>query len=286
MHPHAFFAVVLLSSITLLMLGLGLFIPDANTPNPLLSPHRHVYRLPQGSQRVGTNQWVWQNETVRGIFQVYSGGKPTDPVRRGATACCSTLSGRLESTEGYEIEAANDGSFPASTMESVFSDAASTWEAVVGNVFGTQSSVSESAGLVFNGRNQIGLGALDIDVPSALAVTGLWMVCPAGGSVSGCGTVLDIIEWDQTYAIAERDWSVVGASGAYDLPSVAVHEFGHNVGLGDLSAAECSPSTMFGSSGTGVTFRRSLDDETKQCARDLYGIEGNSASPQCAVALF
>lgn len=284
MYPQVFFVVVLLAGVTLLMLGLGLFLPDATVSNQRASA-LHVYRLPQGSERIESNQWVWQNETVRGVFRVYSGAaEPEEASRRGrASTCCTSLGGRLESLEGYEIEAANDGSFTSATMEGIFLEAARTWEAIVGNVFGAQSSVSVSAGLVFNGRNQIGLGALDIDVANALAVTGLWMVCPGGGSVSGCDTTLEIVEWDQTYAIEERDWSAVGASGSYDLPSVAVHEFGHNVGLGDLTDAECSPSTMFGSSGTGETFRRSLDAETVQCVRDLYGIESSSASMmQCA----
>lgn len=283
MNSVTFFAVIILTSITTLLLGLGLFLPDANTPNPLRA---HVFRLPQGARRISPKQWIWQNETVRGVFRVYTGRDSGSPPRAQAGTCCKPLNGRLFEMEDYEIEAANDGSFPPSTMVSVFSSAASTWEAIVGNWFGTLLTVSESAGLVFNGRNQIGLGALDINIPNALAVTGLWMVCPAGGSVASCGTTLKISEWDQTYAIAERDWSVVGASGAFDLPSVVVHEFGHNIGLDDLEDPDCFSSTMYGFSGTGETLRRSLDDVTKTCARDLYGItEGDAHSLRPGILL-
>lgn len=284
--PAAIFA--LTAGLVVLMLFLGLLIPDTT---PQTVRERKVYRMPQGVQRTSSKHWSWQNDTVLGLFRVFTSEDATHAAasskiarhkRAKATACCSTIKAsnrevRLYEAEGYEIEAANDGSFSSSAMISVFSTAASTWESIVGNRFGAQTVVSNSAGLVFNGKNQVGLGALDVAEPNALAVTGLWLVCPAGGSISACTTKLKIGEWDQTYAITEHDWSVSGQSSAFDLVSVAVHEFGHNVGLDDLTSESCWSSTMYGYSSAGETHRRSLDANTKKCAQDLYGVSAASS---------
>lgn len=271
--------VLALGTLMLLLLGFGLLWPDGGLQDAApRSVSRRVFRLPQGARRETGSHWSWRNETVMGVFRVYAGSDAREfGPRPQAGQCCKKLDGRLFATESYEIEAANDGSFSASTMTSVFASAAATWEAVIGDRFGPQISISESAGLVFNGRNQIGLGELDIDVPNALAVTGLWMTCPTGESVSACPGQLEISEWDQTYAIAEREWGVSGAPNLYDLPSVAVHEFGHNVGLDDLDADACVASTMYGFSSKGETLRRDLDGATIECARAHYGISGAGA---------
>lgn len=286
------FSATSLCALTTLGVLLALLLPDANTPSPFAG-RRSAFRLPQGSERTSSRRWVWQNQTVRGVFTVYSAGDAAARPggdRAAAGSCCGQLDGRLYAPESYEIEATTV--FGAAAMSSTFGAAAAAWESIVGDRFGSQSTVGQSAGLVFNGRNQIGLGALDVDVSGALAVTGLWMTCPGGGSVGGCATALQIAEWDQTYAFAEVQWSLAGASGAYDLLSVATHEFGHCVGLDDLTEASCAPSTMYGSSGTGETFRRSIDDETKACAKDLYGISragapwSNAALIVAALAMF
>ena len=264
---------------------IALVVPDGNSPSSSLSNRHRVFRLPQGSQKTSSHYWVWQNETVRGLFRVYTGegqiGVGGNDFNRlpgkQAGKCCSQLDGYLQDSESYEIEADNDGSFSSATMISVFSDAAAIWENIIGNKFGAQTVTSDSAGLVFNNRNQIGLGSLDIDVPGALAVTGLWMVCPSGGSISACDTSLKISEWDQTYDITNNDWCVNGDSGCFDLRAVAVHEFGHNVGLDDLTATECYDSTMYGYSARGETQRRSLDSDTIRCVQDLYGITTSSS---------
>lgn len=279
MRAHEVVVFLVLSTITLALLGFALLYPGTSPSGGEIRP-RHVYRLPKGAKHKSGMRWTWANETVFGIFDVYTGAGSMhtghNPV---AGQCCSLLDGRLFATESYELEAANDGSFPASTVSAIFADAASRWEAVIGNHFGAQSAISESAGLVFNGRNQIGLGELDVDVSGALAVTGLWMTCPGGGSVSTCSAKLEIVEWDQTYAITGGlAWGVSGESDAYDLASVVVHEFGHNVGLGDLSADACEPSTMYGYAAKGETLRKSIDAITVACAKDHYGLPTSAAT--------
>lgn len=280
MHPVEGIVFLVLLAITAILLGFAVFYPEEGSVVAPRARHRHVFRLPQGSRRQSDTRWTWSNDTVLARFRVFT-GHPTPPGqghKPQADHCCGALDGRLFGAEPYEIEAGNDGSFSASQMRAVFADAASRWEAIVGNHFGDQSSVSESAGLVFNGRNQVGLGELDVNVPNALAVTGLWMVCPGGGGIATCPTKLEIAEWDQTYAISERTWGLGGELAAYDLPSVAIHEFGHNVGLDDLADDACAPSTMYGFAAKGETLRRSIDSVTAKCAREHYGLSG-AASP-------
>jgi hypothetical protein len=285
---------VIVAIATLGIIACGIIVsdgPGSSVSGSASQRERRIYRLPAGARRTSSRHWVWQNSTVIGFFRVYvADERPIRERRAQAAGCCATievagLQVRLFEPEGYELEAANDGTFSASTIVQVFATAASTWESIVGDRFGSQKIIGDSAGLVFNGKNQIALGALEVDAPNALAVTGLWLVCPSGGQIASCPTKLKISEWDQTYGISEHPWSVTGASGAFDLVSVAVHEFGHNVGLDDLGDAACEPSTMFGFAGFGETHRRTVDDVTKSCARELYGISGGARELASATAV-
>ena len=279
--PIVLWVTGLLAILSLLLIGFAAFVSE---PLPIEASvnSNHVYRLPIGSRRVSDLVWTWQNDTVKGKFTVHMGTSsrrnPSSSAgtTRAVTSCCGKLDGRLFTAENYQIEAANDGSFTSSEIISTFSTATTAWEAVIGNKFGSQSTITSSSGLVFNGKNQVGLGTLDIDMPGALAVTGLWMECPSGGSVSTCPSALEITEWDQTYAITEYEWSLTGASNAYDLISVVIHEFGHNVGLDDLYSDSCVDSTMYGYSSIGDAGKRSIDSSTKQCAKEHYGLSSGS----------
>jgi len=257
-------------------------LPSARISSSPLRAHSHVFRLPQGSVRLresDSSRWTWRNETVVGHFIVHQGleERAIAGASKPASGCCGTLGGRLYAAEAYELQAANDGTFAAADVSSSFASAVSAWEAVIGNKFGSQTAVTETAGLVFNGKNQVGLGVLEVDSPGALAVTGLWFVCPGGGSVDGCAQTLEVSEWDQTYDLRDYDWSLDGSSSNYNLYPVFLHELGHSAGLDDLYSSGCSGATMYGYRSRGDLSRDSIDSATKACARNLYGISGSGS---------
>lgn len=61
-------------------------------------------------------------------------------------------------------------------------------------------------------------------------------------------------------------WSTSGESGKYDVRNVATHEFGHFLSLADLSGGSDTEKTMYFSSDTGETKKRSLHSD------DINGI--------------
>ena len=278
MHA-SIFVIFLLLVFALCLLIVAINIPDSSFP--LLAPlSHHVFRLPIGSRRISHSKWRWENETVKGIFHVYSGYPPPLPKNKSqgfSAACCDDFGARLGSPiENYEVESANDGTFSSSVVMSTFSGAITTWENVAGNRFGSGSHVSSTSGIAYNNRNQVGLGTLDIDEPGALAVTAVWIACPSGGSLISCPTTLEIVEWDQSYDFDNFQWCVTGSPNCYDFLSVVVHELGHSLGLADLYTSSCVESTMYGYASKGETFRRSLDTYTISCVRELYGLSSDS----------
>lgn len=73
----------------------------------------------------------------------------------------------------------------------------------------------------------------------------------------------DIVIWDANYA-----FSSTGAANRYDLHTVAMHEFGHCLGLNHSAVAQAS---MFATVGLGE-LRRTLQPDDLAGARLLYGV--------------
>jgi hypothetical protein len=71
-----------------------------------------------------------------------------------------------------------------------------------------------------------------------IAVTALWYL----GSY--------IYEYDIMF---DYDYFPNGQEGAYDLETVALHEFGHAAGLNDLYSTACSDQVMYGYLSLGET---------------------------------
>jgi hypothetical protein len=68
-------------------------------------------------------------------------------------------------------------------------------------------------------------------------------------------------------------WSaqVSGCPGdCMDVQNIGAHELGHSVGCEDSYAGGCSHATMYGYASYGQTIKRSLADEDKACAREIY----------------
>lgn len=77
-----------------------------------------------------------------------------------------------------------------------------------------------------------------------------------------------IIEFDIDFNRAVT-WSTTGASGAQDVQSIALHELGHSLHLGDLTASSQSAQAMYGFIAPGTT-QRSLGDGDQAGVRHIY----------------
>jgi len=82
---------------------------------------------------------------------------------------------------------------------------------------------------VYDGYNTITFG--DYDDPNVVAVTAIWYL----GSF--------IYEYDIEF---DYDYFPNGQESAYDLETVALHEFGHAAGLADLYNSSCIDNVMYG----------------------------------------
>lgn len=92
---------------------------------------------------------------------------------------------------------------------------------------------------------------------------GTWGGKVALSTVTGVGTTINDVDlvFNSYYS-----WSTAGAAGKYDVQNTATHEFGHFLNLSDLTGAVNSEKTMYGTTTTGETKKRSLHSD------DINGI--------------
>lgn len=113
-----------------------------------------------------------------------------------------------------------------------------------------------------DGNNEMYFG--DIEEPGAIGITIIW------GIFGGPPKARELVEWDQVYDDVDFGWSSSGEADKMDFESIATHELGHSVGLGDLYKTECSEVTMYGYASNGETKKRTLEDGDINGIKKLY----------------
>ena len=83
---------------------------------------------------------------------------------------------------------------------------------------------------------------------------------------SSSGHIIDSdIEFNSAYS-----WSLTGQAGKFDFQSVATHEMGHSLQLGDLYGAADTEKTMYGLTAAGETKQRTLHQDDINGIRHIY----------------
>ncbi len=126
-----------------------------------------------------------------------------------------------------------------------------------------------------NGRNEVFFAALTNQPESLniIAISIVYFTCTEFNQVSRqCVGELSINT--QKIIFNVRDFVFGDAkqlTQVMDLPSVAVHEYGHGQGLGDFTDDPCGDASMFAAITSGETKKRTLHSSDKQCLQFLYG---------------
>jgi len=145
-------------------------------------------------------------------------------------------------TAKYWMNPSNKYGFGADAVVTVVKTSADNWDSQTGAVVFSYQGITSKAAGTYDGYNVIAWGAYRAGV---IAVTYIWYI----------GT--QIIETD-TRMNKLYKWSLTGEAGKMDVQNIMTHEFGHWAGLDDLYADKDYWLTMYGYSGYGETYKRTL----------------------------
>jgi len=173
---------------------------------------------------------------------------------------------KWKTVEDYIVNPTNIRELDEEVIVSNFALDVGKWETAAGiEIIGDGSATTENlvADTVSpDNKNEVYFA--DVDYEGAIAITIVW------GIFGGPPPFRELVEWDQIYDDVDFDWSAEGVAGKMDFESIATHELGHSVGLGDLYTSECSEQTMFGYASYGETKKRTLEAGDIAGIRELY----------------
>lgn len=190
-------------------------------------------------------------------------GKPKTPKE---SSCYSFISkgAKWKTVEDWVVNPTNNNSISADYVLSNLSFDIEKWENaanknILGNGQITYSTLVADETST-DGLNEVYFGSLD---SGTIGVTIVW------GVFSGSPRNRVLVEWDQVYN-TYYNWSNTGASGKMDFESIATHELGHSLGMGDMYESSCQEATMFGYASEGETNKRSLEPADMTGISKLY----------------
>jgi hypothetical protein len=195
--------------------------------------------------------------------------KPETGAAKGKpTQCYGYLASgaKWKSVEPWLVNTANSRGLDGATVFALASASAAKWNgaagvAVLGASAPTVDALSAETAAP-DGLNEAYFGS--VSSSGAIAVTTVW------GIFSGPAAGRKLVEWDQVYDQVDYDWSTDGSAGKMDFESLATHELGHSVGMGDLYTSSCAEQTMYGYATEGETKKRSLESGDIAGASSLY----------------
>ncbi len=192
------------------------------------------------------------------------GGKPVkppppQPIDPEENDHYELLGFSFSTTADYWINPNNAYGFTATEVEYAITSSAETWDSVVTSVdVFSYAGQTERASGKLDGFNVIDWGRYRNGV---IAVTMIWTYTATG----------DIAEVDMKLNIRYA-WSLAGESDKMDVQNIVTHEFGHWAGLADLYSSADYWLTMYGYSGYGITYQRTLGLGDRLGIQDVYGL--------------
>ncbi len=137
----------------------------------------------------------------------------------------------------------NEGTVPSSVGVSnaynAISEAFATWHAADANISIAAGAPSSLSRAKYDGTNLVAWGS----VPgNAIGVTYTWYNTVSGEALESDTIFGKRLPWSYTPYSSDCG----GVAGTYDVENIAVHEFGHWIGLDDLYASSQKDLTMYG----------------------------------------
>ncbi len=177
--------------------------------------------------------------------------KPKPPAEDEGSYTYIARGLKWKTVEDYVL---NPVGAPAGTSDAIEA-AINVWDdEVADSIFGTLSTGNDVVVLAnVDGKNVIEFAPLNDS--QAIAVTYVW------GYYNAPPKFREIVEVDMIFNTdGWLTWGTVAGSvtDVYDILNIAVHEWGHAAGMGDLYDNSASLETMFGYSGPGDTIKRDL----------------------------
>lgn len=185
----------------------------------------------------------------------------TDTATTSSSTCYNLLGIKWPSLPvSYVINPSNKEGLSSSFVKYSVSKAAETWDystskELFNNKYSTNYSVKYG---VQDFKNSIVFSSYPST--SIIATTAIWY----------SKSTKNIVEFDMLFNSYFIWGNATANSSLMDLQNIAMHEFGHSIGLGDIYNT-CTRETMYGYSKAGETFKRSLNPGDIAGLRSIYG---------------
>lgn len=262
--------------IVLAVLVFGLFVTSG-----VSAQSDQGFALPRSARKVSQNTYYLGKAFDRSSGRVVEGlaivrrkdGEAKPPWAGGgnggsdASSCYEFLAkgAKWKSNENWLVNPANSGledSYVLSNLRSNITkwESAANFDILGDGALTANSLVADTSST--DGANEVYFDLLD---QGTIGVTIIWGIF--GGPPQG----RQLVEWDQVYNTF-YSWSADASTSPTDMDfeSIATHELGHSVGLGDLYTSGCADQTMYGYAGEGETNKRDLEVGDQAGISELY----------------
>lgn len=256
---------------TLAFANTALALPDRFVNATLSTPGiEKTLTLPSNADNspvisLGTRQDPETGLMVEGYAFVHYASSKSAAKSPRTTQCYDFLASgaKWKSVEPWVVNPTNTRGLASDFVFNNLSNGIIKWEdatdGTIGNLAGSQilgdgtlSAETLLADTVSpDGKNEVYFA--NVDDANAIAITIVW------GVFGGPTRSRILTEWDQVYDDTDYDWSATGEAGKMDFESIATHELGHSVGMGDLYNSVCGAETMYGYASTGEINKRDLN---------------------------